>query len=172
MDKYVKINSDVIGTIEHIGIIVPNVRELRDRLTDSLYIDGLSMELNTGGLMYYHGEPEEIRLDIAFTRLAGQYIEYVTPVSGRSCHMDFLKETGGGVHHLGLMFESIEKKEEAAEYFRAQGCEEVHRAQGPSDDPAGQLYIFDARKLLGTYVELLIPVPFEELPPARKAVMR
>ena len=85
--------------------------------------------------------------------------------------MDFLNETGGGIHHFGLMFDSVEKKERAAAFLRNANCEEVHRAQGITSSPEDQLYIFDARGLLGTFVELMTPVPFDDMPPARKVVM-
>ena len=57
---------------------------------------------------YYHGEPADFTARMAFTELGSIELELIQPVSGESIWDDFLRERGGGVHHIRFNVDDIQ----------------------------------------------------------------
>ncbi len=49
---------------------------------------------------FYYGQPGDFTARMAFTELGAIELELIQPVSGKSIWADFLREKGGGIHHI------------------------------------------------------------------------
>jgi methylmalonyl-CoA/ethylmalonyl-CoA epimerase len=49
---------------------------------------------------FYHSEPGNFTARMAFAELGPVELELIQPVSGKSIWADFLREKGGGIHHI------------------------------------------------------------------------
>ena len=87
----------MIQKINHIGIIVNNLEESADRFQSC-----------TGLKLIRKEDLPDWKCKIAFFECGEVLIELVEP-TGESDGMTFLKEKGGGVHHICFQVDDIEK---------------------------------------------------------------
>ena len=57
---------------------------------------------------FYHGEPGDFTARMAFTELGSIELELIQPISGKSIWADFLREKGGGIHHIRFNVDEID----------------------------------------------------------------
>ena len=50
----------------------------------------------------YRGEPADFIADISLSYLGDMQLELIAPISGESIYSEFLRESGPGLHHIGI----------------------------------------------------------------------
>ena len=55
----------------------------------------------------YHGEPEDFRVQLAFSRAGNIVYELIQVLQGRTIYEDFIHEHGHGIHHLGYEISNL-----------------------------------------------------------------
>jgi methylmalonyl-CoA/ethylmalonyl-CoA epimerase len=96
------------------------------------------------------GEEKPIKARLAFTNIGQVEIELIQILEGDSLHLEFLREHGEGLHHLGFFVKDFQAKLEQA---KAMGFEVLQV------DPFGQAYAYlDTRQPGGIIFELIAPL--------------
>ncbi len=94
--------------LDHIGVVVKDLEAAKNYYQNQLGFDGFSNLVD---------EPEQ-KVKIIFVTVgpAGSpTIELIQPVAEGSAVYNFLKKTGGGIHHFSYEVENLEK---AIEHFK------------------------------------------------------
>ena len=100
----------------------------------------------------YMGKPApESLCDLAFFDFDGIQIELIQPYGGDSTWMDWLKKTGGGLHHFGFQ---VKNMEEAMKKCEEAGFQLTQK--GTYGDGSGMYAYYDATEELNCFIELLI----------------
>lgn len=142
-----------IKELEQSGFIVPNVDKAVRELWATFGIGPwniitLPAEVNNGAT--YYGKPAKYSFKAAFADVGSMQIELIEPLDGNSIYNDFLKETGGGFHHLGWYKpESLDAFHEAIKKLEEAGFPCIMSGYPPD---AAFAY-FDTTKVLGTLLE-------------------
>jgi len=93
------------------------------------------------------GEEKPIRARLAFTTLGEVQLELIQILEGDSFHLEFLREHGEGIHHLGFFVSDFQAKLEQA---KAMGLRVLQT------DPFGMAYAYlDTRQPGGIIFELI-----------------
>jgi methylmalonyl-CoA/ethylmalonyl-CoA epimerase len=93
------------------------------------------------------GEEKRIKVRLGFAALGQVELELIHIVEGDSVHLEFLREHGEGLHHLGFRVKDFQAKLAQA---KAMGFEVLQTG------PAGRLYAYlDTRETGGIIFELI-----------------
>ena len=93
------------------------------------------------------GKEKRIKARLGFTNLGQVEIEFIHILEGDSFHLEFLREHGEGLHHLGFKVKDFQAKLELA---KAMGFEVLQTG------PLGRFYAYlDTRRCGGIIVELI-----------------
>jgi methylmalonyl-CoA/ethylmalonyl-CoA epimerase len=93
------------------------------------------------------GKEKRIKARLAFATLGQVEIEFIQILEGDSMHLEFLREHGEGLHHLGFKVKDFQAKVEQA---KAMGFEVLQTG------PFGRVYAYlDTRRCGGIIVELI-----------------
>jgi methylmalonyl-CoA/ethylmalonyl-CoA epimerase len=96
------------------------------------------------------GEEKPIKARLAFATLGNVELELIQILEGDSVHLEFLRQHGEGLHHLGFFVRDIQAKLEQA---KAMGIEVLQT------DPFRQAYAYlDTRQPGGIIFELITPL--------------
>jgi catechol 2,3-dioxygenase-like lactoylglutathione lyase family enzyme len=99
---------------------------------------------------HYRGHPEHIRIRQAFVQLGPLELEFIQPVEGeRNAYAEFLKEKGGGIHHV--LFETPDM-DAVLSAVRTFGVEVLQSGTGIR--PGTRWALLDTEKLVGLFLEL------------------
>jgi hypothetical protein len=91
---------------------------------------------------------------MAFTELGSIELELIQPVAGESIWDDFLREHGGGIHHIRFNVDEIEPVQG---YLLSKG---IQAAQYGSGIRPGTLWMnFDTEDTLGFVIEVMKVLP-------------
>ena len=119
-----------IKKIDHLGIIVPNLEEGIARFKDGLNLTFLKTE-----------EMDTWNCRIAFFQCGEVLIELIEP-TGPSDGETFLKERGGGLHHMAFEVEDIhEAFEQAKKMFSV-------KTEAPAEGAGGSKVFFIEEKTI------------------------
>jgi len=113
----------------------------------------------------YRGEPGEFSFWVALSDLQPQ-IELIQSVSGPSIYTEWLDRHGPGLHHVGIITDSLAADVETLE---AQGLVVSQSGRGYGLEGDGGFAYFDSLALLGVVIEL-IEIPKVRRPPDREWV--
>jgi len=103
---------------------------------------------------YYYGEPGEFTARMAFTELGPVELELIQPVSGKSIWGDFLRESGGGVHHIRFNVDDIETVQSYLDDY------EITPAQHGSGIRPGTTWMnFATKDKVGFIIEIMNVLP-------------
>ena len=95
-------------------------------------------------------EEKPIKARLAFADLGGVQLELIQILEGDSFHLEFLREHGEGIHHLGFFVKDFKAKLEQA---KAMGFTVLQA------DPFGMAYAYlDTRQTGGIIFELIMPL--------------
>jgi len=95
------------------------------------------------------GEEKHIKARLGFATVGQIELELIHILEGDSFHLEFLREHGEGVHHLGFFVRDFEAKLEQA---KAMGFDVLQT------DPFGRFYAYlDTRRYGGIIFELIAP---------------
>jgi methylmalonyl-CoA/ethylmalonyl-CoA epimerase len=93
------------------------------------------------------GEEKRIKARLGFAMLGQVELELIHILEGDSLHLEFLREHGEGLHHLGFKVKDFQAKLEQA---KAMGFEVLQMG------PFGRFYAYlDTRRCGGVIVELI-----------------
>lgn len=96
------------------------------------------------------GEEKFIKARLGFATLGQVEIELIQILEGDSMHLEFLREHGEGLHHVGFFVKDFAAKLEQAQ---AMGLQVLQK------DPFGQAYAYlDTRQPGGVIFELIAPL--------------
>ena len=91
---------------------------------------------------------------MAFTELGPMELELIQPVSGQSIWADFLREKGGGIHHIRF---NVDELEPVQEYLAGY---DIFSAQHGSGIRPGTTWMnFDSMEKVGFMIEVMKVVP-------------
>ena len=144
------------GRLFQIAFVVPDLQSALDRYTALL--SGAPWRCYTFSAAWhssaeYRGRPTDFVARLALNDGSPQ-LELIEPVSGPSTHADWLDERGEGVHHLGLLVESVTA---ARSRMERTGYETVQAGSGFGVDGDGEYAYFDTRRDLGLLLEAVEP---------------
>ncbi len=150
--------------ISHVGVIVKDVEASIKKAQEDFGLDPKAFRRDTIKDVpgWYHGNHFRFTQKMAFINVGGMEIEMIQPVSGDTCMMEFMKNNGNGMHHVGFVCRNAEEMEEIAQYLRDKGYDEIHLARevGPLGDGDG--YFFDTREALGVILEVAAPITMSQ----------
>jgi len=124
--------------IAHIGIVVSDLKSGIETYKKLLMRDPIRTEY-----------VEAAKVDLAFFDVAGVEIELLSPTGEDSVVMPFLKETGGGIHHICYEVEGIH---EILQNLKEQDFKLVDEAPKPGAGNS-QIAFVDAASTEGVSIE-------------------
>jgi methylmalonyl-CoA/ethylmalonyl-CoA epimerase len=101
----------------------------------------------------YHGSPTDFSARLALNDQSPQ-LELIQPLGGESIHQDWLSEHGEGIHHVGVVVDSLEH--EIGEMEDA-GYPVIQSGSGFGVGGDGAYAYFDTADELGVIVEAFEP---------------
>jgi catechol 2,3-dioxygenase-like lactoylglutathione lyase family enzyme len=101
----------------------------------------------------YRGRPTSFSVRLALNDAKPQ-LELIEPVAGPSIHEDWLREHGQGLHHVGVVVDSLEA---ATARMRDAGYDVLQAGAGFGADGDGAYAYFDTQHDLGLIVEAVEP---------------
>lgn len=101
----------------------------------------------------YHGQPSEWTARLALNDTSPQY-ELIQPLEGPSIHADWLKQAGGGFHHVGYVVESVA---ETTERMAAAGHAAIGTGHSFGASGDGVFAYYDTVQALGFVIEAVEP---------------
>ena len=107
----------------------------------------------------YRGRPAEFSCRLAFSDQSPQ-LELIQPLTGASTYRDWLEERGEGVHHVGIVVDSVAA---AVSQAAVAGFEVVQSGSGIGRYRDGAWAYIDTSSALGLMVEAIEPTT--EMPP-------
>ena len=102
--------------------------------------------------MSYRGEPVEYKMRVALSWIGSLRIELIEMLEGPTVYADFVKEHGHGVHHFGVLVESME---EAIAQAQEAGLTMTQDGTGFGKDGDGHYAYLNTEKIIGTTIELI-----------------
>lgn len=99
---------------------------------------------------YYHGQPGNFTARMAFTELGSVELELIQPMEGESIWADFLREHGGGIHHIRF---NVDNTRPVQEYLSEKGIESAQHGSGIR--PGTTWMNFDSEEKVGFVIEIM-----------------
>jgi hypothetical protein len=103
---------------------------------------------------FYHGKPGDFAARMAFTELGPVELELIQPLHGNSIWADFLRDHGGGIHHLRFNVENIAPVQE---YLAENGIESAQHGSGIR--PGTNWMNFSSEEKIGFVIEIMNVLP-------------
>jgi hypothetical protein len=99
---------------------------------------------------YYYGEPRKFRARMAFAEMGPVELELIQPLDDDSIWADFLRERGGGIHHIRF---NVPEMEPVVEYLAGQGIQVAQMGSGLR--PGTTWANFDTDDMVGFTIEAM-----------------
>jgi methylmalonyl-CoA/ethylmalonyl-CoA epimerase len=108
---------ELFNKFVQIGVVVADLDKATRYLTEIFGIGPFRVidwppEGRTDIQKFYYGGPGNFTARMAFTELGPVELELIQPVEGKSIWADFLRDHGGGIHHLRFNVDEIEPVEQ------------------------------------------------------------
>jgi methylmalonyl-CoA/ethylmalonyl-CoA epimerase len=158
-DKKAQTPKEMFGKFVQIGVVVADLDKSTRALTDIFGIGPFHIvdwppEGRADLERFYHGQPGDFTARMAFTELGSIELELIQPVSGQSIWADFLRDSGGGIHHIRF---NVDELELVQEYLAGQG---ILSAQHGSGIRPGTMWMnFNSMEKVGFIIEVMKVVP-------------
>lgn len=155
----------IINNIAQVGFVVGDAEKSAEYFWNNFGIGPWTFfELGTGlDKTECYGRPCEFLYKIATAQIGTLILELIQPVSGNTPHMDFLKNRGDGLHHLGVVVEGAEQLDK----MKKLGYKELVSAYGIGGKE-GYVVYYDTMEDLGMILELIhfdVPSAFYKIYP-------
>jgi methylmalonyl-CoA/ethylmalonyl-CoA epimerase len=142
-----------------IGVVVADVDKATQYLTEIFGIGPFRIvdwppEGRTDIKKFYHGEPGNFTARMAFAELGPVELELIQPVSGESIWADFLRDHGGGIHHLRF---NVKELEPVQDYLAQHDI--VSAQHGSGIRPGTQWMNFGSEDKIGFVMEVMKVLP-------------
>ena len=102
--------------------------------------------------MTYHGQPADYKMRVALSYLGPMRIELIEVQEGNTVYADFVREHGYGVHHFGVLVDSMD---EALAEAGAAGLIMTQDGAGFGLDGDGHYAYLDTEDKIGVTIELI-----------------
>ncbi|MBN1849567.1 MAG: VOC family protein [Deltaproteobacteria bacterium] len=136
------------GTLSQIGIIVKDMNKAMEFLK-SIGFGPFIPRFREPCDEVREGEKRvDINLELMFTYFNNLELELIQP-KGEGLHMDFLRSTGGGIHHLGFWVDDLDA---ALTNLKEQGVK--IKQIGRRSKAGGGFALLDARDDCGLIIEI------------------
>lgn len=103
---------------------------------------------------YYYGKPGDFSARMAFTELGPVELELIQPLEGDSIWADFLREHGGGIHHIRFNVPDIQP---VIEYLDGHSIQAAQMGSGLR--PGTTWANFDTQSHVGFVIEAMNALP-------------
>ena len=133
--------------VGQIGVVVKDLDPVVSFLESSFGLGPFRIEVLEAPNVWDRGQEKHIKARIGFAEMGQVELELIHIVEGDSVHLEFLREHGEGIHHLGFRVADFEAKLAQA---RAMGFEVLQTG------PMGRFYAYlDTRRQGGIIFELI-----------------
>jgi methylmalonyl-CoA/ethylmalonyl-CoA epimerase len=103
---------------------------------------------------FYHGRPGEFTARMAFTELGPLELELIQPLDGESIWADFLRDHGGGIHHIRFNVDDVKPVQD---YLAENGI--VSAQHGSGIRPGTTWMNFASEEKIGFVIEIMNALP-------------
>ncbi|MCJ7660847.1 MAG: VOC family protein [Anaerolineales bacterium] len=141
--------------IAQVAIIVPNLEEAVEYYWKLFSIGDWHFYTYGKPLvkrMTYHGNPSEYKMRVALSYFGPMRVELIEILEGDTVYADFVAEHGYGVHHFGVLVDSMEEGLAEAE---AAGIKMIMDGAGFGLDGDGHYAYLDTEDKIGVTLELI-----------------
>jgi methylmalonyl-CoA/ethylmalonyl-CoA epimerase len=133
--------------VGQIGVVVEDLDRAKSFLESTFGLGPFRVEELEAPNVWDRGEEKHIKARLGFAMLGQVELELIHIVEGDSVHLEFLREHGEGLHHIGFRVDDFEAKLEKA---KAMGIEVLQTG------PFGRFYAYlDTRQHGGMIFELI-----------------
>ena len=133
--------------VGQIGVVVEDLDRAKSFLESTFGLGPFRVEELEAPNVWDRGEEKHIKARLGFAMLGQVELELIHIVEGDSVHLEFLREHGEGLHHIGFRVDDFEKKLQQA---KAMGIEVLQTG------PFGRFYAYlDTRRHGGLIFELI-----------------
>jgi methylmalonyl-CoA/ethylmalonyl-CoA epimerase len=133
--------------VSQIGVVVEDLDRVASFLESSFGLGPFRVEEVEAPNVWDRGQEKHIKARLGFAMMGQVELELIQIVEGDSVHLEFLRQHGEGIHHLGFRVEDFEAKLERA---KAMGFEVLQTG------PVGRFYAYlDTRREGGMIFELI-----------------
>jgi len=133
--------------VSQIGVVVKDLDRVASFLETHFGLGPFRVEEPEAPNVWDRGQEKHIKARLGFAMMGQVELELIQILEGDSVHLEFLREHGEGIHHLGFRVDDFEAKLERA---RAMGFEVLQTG------PVGRFYAYlDTRREGGLIFELI-----------------
>ena len=133
--------------VGQIGVVVEDLDRVASFLESSFGLGPFRVEEVEAPNVWDRGQEKRIKARLGFATMGQVELELIHIVEGDSVHLEFLREHGEGIHHLGFRVADFEAKLQQA---REMGLEVLQTG------PLGRFYAYlDTRRHGGLIFELI-----------------
>ena len=133
--------------LSQVGVVVEDLDRAASFLESSFGLGPFRIEVLEAPNVWDRGQEKHIKARIGFAEMGQVELELIHIVEGDSVHLEFLREHGEGIHHLGFRVTDFEAKLALA---KAMGLEVLQTG------PIGRFYAYlDTRREGGLIFELI-----------------
>jgi methylmalonyl-CoA/ethylmalonyl-CoA epimerase len=136
-----------LPAVSQIGVVVENLDRVASFLESSFGLGPFRVEEPEAPNVWDRGQEKHIKARLGFAMMGEVELELIQILEGDSVHLEFLREHGEGIHHLGFRVTDFEAKLARA---KAMGFEVLQTG------PVGRFYAYlDTRPQSGLIFELI-----------------
>lgn len=136
--------------IDHVAIVVKDLDEKIEAWSKLLGAEPTfrvtTQQFDPAGTLY-EGEPTDAQIRAVVFKVGSMELELMEPIGGPGVWSEFADGQGGGLHHIGLMSDSLD---EGIEALAEQDIPVAQRAEYP----VGWYAYFRSEETLGAMIEL------------------
>jgi methylmalonyl-CoA/ethylmalonyl-CoA epimerase len=158
-DKAAPSPKEMFNKFVQIGVVVADLEQSIHHLTEIFGIGPFRVidwppEGRTDIQKFYYGQPGNFSARMAFTELGSVELELIQPLDGESIWADFLREHGGGIHHLRFNVDALEPVQD---YLAQNGI--VPAQHGSGIRPGTTWMNFASEEKVGFVIEVMKTLP-------------
>ena len=133
--------------VGQIGVVVEDLDRAASLLESNFGLGPFRVEELEAPNVWDRGQEKHIKARLGFATMGQVELELIHIVEGDSVHLEFLRQHGEGIHHLGFKVENFEAKLQQA---KDMGFEVLQTG------PGGRFYAYlDTRRCGGLVFELI-----------------
>lgn len=150
---------EMFKSFVQIGVVVADIDQVTRYLSEIFGIGPFRVidwppEGRTDIQKYYYSQPGDFTARMAFTELGPIELELIQPVSGMSIWADFLREKGGGIHHIRF---NVDELAPVQKYLA--GYDILPSQYGSGIRPGTTWMNFDSEEKVGFVIEVMKVLP-------------
>ena len=150
---------EMFNNFVQIGVVVADLDLATKNLTETFGIGPFRVidwppAGRTDIQKFYYGEPADFTARMAFTEMGPVELELIQPVAGKSIWADFLRDHGGGIHHIRF---NVDELDPVREYLAEKDI--VPAQHGSGIRPGTTWMNFASEDKVGFVIEVMKVLP-------------